>query len=199
MKPFLLLVFLTAFAFQTFGQDTIDQLAKESCECTAAKNLDELDSNQLNMELGLCIMDALDSLDPDSRSELNVDITDPVGMRKLGEKIGLKMASICPDLMMKIAQVETKADINPVQELRGTLRGIEGNEFSFLIVEDQTGRKQRYLWFHYFEGSEKLIEDPLGVIGKKVIITFETVEGFSPQLKDYYTLKEVRSLEFVEE
>ena len=178
------------------SQEILDVFAKEACECIKAKDVSAMKGDQLNMELGLCIMGSLSDHQGEYEEKLNIDITDQASMQKLGEQIGLKMVVTCPEVMMKIAG----ASEQPAAQggtLTGTIQELGGTEFAYLIVKDDQGRDHKMLWLRYFQGSEALKADS-GLKGKKVSVNYNTMECYSPSLKDYYNCKEITSLKMLD-
>lgn len=181
------------------GQAMLDTLAQETCECVSQKNLEGLDEAALNMELGLCIMQGLNTHEGKLGDDLKVDIADQESMRKLGEQIGLRMANRCPDILMMIVSAKgQKANANNGTVLTGTIKAIDGEEFGRIILVDETGREHKLLWLRYFKGSDQLVADATLFIGKKARVEYETIECYLPKVKEYSNRKEVKSLEILD-
>jgi hypothetical protein len=193
---------LPAIGLLAQDKDIVDVIAQETCDCVSKKNLESLDQDQINMELGFCIMESLGKHKGEYEDKINVDLNDPSSFQKLGEQIGFKMAAICPQTLMKVATVQQGAAAapapgasQPVSELAGTMKGLQGDDFQYVVVTEDSGREHKFLWLRYFKGSEKLIEDPKSLMGKKVKVTFATIESYSAKLKDYTNRKEIKGLE----
>lgn len=200
IKNFFLLVAIFSFSATTLSaQDLLDKLAEASCSCISQKSSDNLSSDELQIQMGFCIMEAVGKYPEDFQKQYgNLDFTDQQAMTKLGEDIGMRMAFKCPDVLMKMAAVETETTVTTttVSNISGTLRAIEGDDFSQLVVEDESGRKHKLLWLGYFNGSEQLIEDQSRAIGRRVNVSYETVECYSPKANDYINCKEIKALSF---
>ena len=192
---FLPILFVSGLSAQ---EELIDLLAEKTCACAAQKDLSNLGQEELNMELSMCIMASM-SEHADKINQLNIDLTDQAGMNKFGEQIGLKMATKCPGTLMKIGsmQVEnSKAPAGAGGEMTGTIKRLEGDEFTFVILADEQGREHRFLWLRYFPGSERLVNAPQEAIGKKVTLQFSELESYSSQAKDYFKRREIKSIQF---
>lgn len=178
---------------QAQSDELLDAIAQETCECFADKDLTGLSSDQVNMELGLCMMESLGKR-PDAVEELDLDYSDQTAMQKFGEKIGAKMIIKCPNLMMKIvsAQQGQASGTSEVRtEVSGVFQGVEGDDFAFLVLEGEDGTSYRLLWLGEFEGADLLDTAK----GKAVKVTFEEISCYSPAMKKYLKRKEVKSLE----
>ncbi len=189
---FLFLFFLSAFGY---SQEILDVITSETCDCVAGKDVAGYDAEQLNLELGFCMIESLNR-HKDADGALDVNIYDAESMRKLGEQIGMRMAVTCPAVIAKIAAI-SRNDSAAANEVEGTIVGIEGKEFGFVIVQDATGRAHKLLWLRYFDNSEKLMQYPAESIGKRVRVRFDPIECYSPAERDYFERREITALEFL--
>jgi len=192
MKSILTLVFVMS-ALTVFSQEKFYEfLAEEACSCIAEKNLDNMTQEELNMELGFCIMAGMGKYDGEDAQE--VDMTDMTAMYDLGEKVGMKMAVKCPDKLMAVVGGTMEEEIEAeTLKIDGVIKAVSGEDFSYVVVE-KDGRSQKFLWLRYFKGSEVLSEDPDGMVGKKVTIYYQNIECYSPKLRDYIIQKEITEL-----
>lgn len=201
MKAIFSIILLATFAsLPLAAQDLMDKLADASCECISRQDVDNMSQEQLQIQLGFCIMEAVGKY-PEEFQKAYGDLnpSDQAAMNKLGEQIGMKMAFKCPTVLMKVADVQTQVQSAPaaLQVLTGTIKGIEGDEFATVTLADEQGRMHKLLWLRYFKGSERFISEPAKVIGAKVQVKVESVEYYSPKAKDYYGRKEIREVEFL--
>ncbi len=203
MKRIMTLALIGLFAAISsplLAQDIMDKLAEASCECISKKDVDNMSMEDLQMQLGFCIMEAVGTNQEAFQAEYgDIDYTDQAAMTKLGEKIGMKMAFKCPEYIMKMAggqapQGAAPAPMNAKMSMEGTLTGIEGEEVATLVIKEASGRTHKLLWMDYFEGSDQLISNPKALVGKKVSVEYETAEMYSPQMKDYVERKKVTGI-----
>lgn len=189
-----------------FAQDALDAIAQETCDCLEGKDLSNMSQEDSSVEVGMCMMSSL-STRQDKITELGIDITDQSSMEKFGEKIGMKMAVKCPKVLMGMGMMRSETTTTTTtktmtstsekaQVMTGKVKAIEGDEFSVVVIEDETGRSQKFLWLRYFAGSEKLMENPKSVIGKSVKVKFSNIEVYSPKAKEYFNRKELKGIEF---
>lgn len=201
MKDIFLLTFLATLAsLPLAAQDLMDKLADASCECISKQDTDNMAQEQLQMQLGFCIMEAVGKYPEEFQKEYgNLNPADQAAMNKLGEQIGMKMAFKCPTVLMKVADVQTQMQAAPaaLQVFTGTVKAIDGEEFATVTLIDEQGRSHKLLWLRYFKGSERFINEPSKVVGSKVQVKVESVEYYSPKAKEYFGRKEIREVEFL--
>jgi hypothetical protein len=70
---------------------------------------------------------------------------------ELGQIIGLKMASVCPDALMKIVNKTNENDVEEVSEsiFEGQIIGIEDSKFVEFSVKDENGKINKFYWFTF--------------------------------------------------
>ena len=200
MKRISLLLFVF-FTINLSAQDIMDVFAQETCECISKKNIESLSQEQINLELGFCIMQSLSKHTGEYEEKYPVNINDPVSFSKFGEQIGFRMAARCPAILQKVATTNGNSgqEANkPVSEMVGTIKAIRGTDISFLVIIDINGRDQTFVWLRYFNGSDLLMDDFDDLIGQKVKITYALVEMYSPKAKDYYNQKEIKGIQLME-
>lgn len=188
MKFIITIAFILSYAFSS-AQDAFDKMAQETCACINKHDLSKLTKDDIETKLGLCMIEAA------SNQNYDIDTTDPEAGRKFGEKVGAKMATICPKVFVYLLD-EDRTPAEPTKKIAGTIKKIVEGEFNYLIVKDSNGREVKFIWLRYFKGSEELLENISKLEGKKVTIAFEEIECYSPQAKTYLVLKEIRELVF---
>ncbi|MBI5914192.1 MAG: hypothetical protein HY842_02350 [Bacteroidetes bacterium] len=206
MKIIILPIVLTVFAAFTLPLsaqgDLVDKLAVQTCECISKKGPKNLSAEELQTQLGFCMLEAIGQNEAAFKKKYgDVSFTDQAAMTKVGEEVGTAMVYKCPDVMMKLAQTEIQsqpaATAAATGEINGTVKAIEGSELAQIVITDESGRAQKLVWFGYFEGSERFINEPRKTIGKKVKVEYREIEAYSPQAREYYARKEVLSITFL--
>ena len=82
----------------------LDKLADAACACITKKDTDSMSNEDLQMQLGFCIMEAVGANQAAFEKEYGaLDPSDQSAMSKLGEQIGMKMAFKCPNVIMRMA------------------------------------------------------------------------------------------------
>ncbi|MBI3218488.1 MAG: hypothetical protein HYZ44_03170 [Bacteroidetes bacterium] len=188
MKFIISVAFIFSFLFSS-AQDVFDKMAQETCACINKNDLPKLTKDEIETKLGLCMIEAA------SNQKYDIDATDAEAGRKLGEKVGAKMATICPKVFIYLLDDE-RSPAEATKKIVGTIKKLIEGEFNYLLIKDSSGREVKLIWLRYFKGSEELLENNGKLEGKKVTIAFEEVECYSPQAKSYLVLKEIRELVF---
>lgn len=183
----------------TIAQDAIDKMANKLCECVEQFNAEKLSTQEMQMKMSACIMEGIGQLSDAEREALKVDVSDQESMMDFGQRIGMRAAGQCPEVMMRFAQSQGQggAVVETRSVVEGTFQGLETGEFAYLLIKTTGGQPQKLLWLRYFDGAEQL-NNPSSLKGKKVRVTFSTLSAYSPQLKDYIDRKEVRKLEVLD-
>ena len=201
MKALFSLFLLAALAsLPLAAQGLIDKLADASCECISKQDVDNMSQEQMQMQLSLCMMEAVGKYPEEFQKEFgDLNPGDQAAMNKFAEQVGMKMVFKCPTVLMKVAdvQAQVQATTSTLQVLAGTIKAIDGEEFATVTLTDEQGRTHKLLWLRYFKGSERFISEPSKVIGSKVQVKVESVEYYSPKAKDYYGRKEIREVKFL--
>ena len=197
----LLLLVLTVISFEGFSQtdEVYKTIAKETCECIGKKNYDysKADRADVEMTLGLCMLESA------QKNKVSVDISDTEAMTALGEKIGLLMVSVCPDVFkVFMNKEEPEEQVEEIEEdeteyftVAGTIKSIEEKDFFYINLKDESGKDYKFIWLYYFQGSDDFKEDPKKLIGKKVEITYILLEALHPKSKVYYNLNIISGLQ----
>ena len=187
MKIIIVASFLTISSLLSPAQDVYEKLAKETCDCITKKALSKSSKKEIEMQLGLCMIASADA------NSLSYEVTNKESMTELGKKVGIKMAGICPVVFTYLTEASEE---KKHQVIDGKIKSVVEGEFNYLIVKDDSGREQTLLWLRYFKGSEELQENWDKVKGKKVKVSFENIECFSPKSKAYINQKEIVELVF---
>jgi hypothetical protein len=184
-----IVVFALFFFVLTIAQaqdDVYKTIATETCECVSKRNIDTSKRSEVEMALGLCMLEGIQTHD------LGIDITDDAAMSKFGEKVGLQMAPICPSLFTVF--MEDPQEEKEVLELTGKIKSVETNEFLFVILKEDSGKEHALLWFRYFPGSDEFKDDPKKLVGKKITIVYQDIECYFPKQKAYNHAREIVEL-----
>lgn len=201
MKNKLLFLFvLTAISFPSFSQteDVYKTIAKETCECMAKKNLDYTTASKadVQMTLGVCMLESA------QRNKLEMDMGNVQAMTELGQKVGIQMAPLCPEVFKALInpdeqteEVVEAEDDTEYFTLTGKVKSIEEKEFIYVTLKEASGKEQKFIWLYYFEGSDEFKNEPKKLIGKDVAITYIVLEVFQPKSKVYYNLNIISGLE----
>ncbi|NUO02344.1 MAG: hypothetical protein HUU01_17195 [Saprospiraceae bacterium] len=194
-------------------EEIYNLIAQETCDCMDGKDVSKMKSEDIEMQLGLCMLGSYSK----HSKELGIeaDLGNSSAMEALGEKIGILMFGKCPQTLMAVAGtleeeptvVEDPAGMGADEvywedggeELTGAIvRVTNAGDVSYLVLKDEAGVEHELMWLRYFEGSEPLLENPDSGIGRKAIVYSVPMEVYSPKTRDYAVRKEIRALTFVE-
>ncbi len=187
MKKLILLFCLLISALAN-AQD-YQKLAQETCDCINKKDLTGATSKSIEMALGFCMLEVI------QKNNIDIEITDSEAMGSFGEKIGLQMAILCPSIFGGLVEesLEGEDDVE-VLSLSGKIKSIEDGDFLFLILKEESGKETRLIWLRYFSGSDDYLTDPRKLIGKKVVVKYQSTECYLPKAKGYFAYKEITEL-----
>ncbi|SHH24119.1 hypothetical protein SAMN04488109_3324 [Chryseolinea serpens] len=187
MKHILLISFLVLTVSRGLAQEYIEIITRKSCDC-GEQVPDTLKSEQFNMRLGLCMIDASMPYKKQIKKDFGIDLDkiDTEGV-KLGRMLGVKMASVCPNTLLKMTQrikgqtATTKAQ----QSSEGTVTKIENDFFVVLSLKDESGKITKYYWLTFIESAGDLTSSYSTLVGKTLHIDYEPQEFFDPKLQEY--------------
>ncbi len=203
--PLFLVVFPLFLAAQTDKQ--YELVADAACDCATKKDLKSLNKEAMSMELGMCMLSALEVLPEKDRK--NFDFSVPEKARGLGEKIGMKMAYKCPKIMLSVGTAMQEDGGNEVKNVppppppppplstvsvEGKIKEvIEGDYVTVLLVE-KDGREHKLIWANHFEGEAPFVANPQGLKNKDVSVKYYMLERYVPKMREYFSLKHISSL-----
>ncbi len=204
----LIFCFLALGLVTTYAQDDdlTDQIAEKACSCAKELDFSSMEQQAIQEKLGLCMLQNLMTIDQEKLKAINVDMTDQKKMNEFSQKMALKMASKCPDVMMRMATQQGQtgtASSSPSKAsdskseyaaVSGTVKGIVGKDITFIQLEDGSGALSAFMWLNQFEGEAAFRSNPEAMIGKKVRITYDKIDVYSPNSKTYSSRKVIKSL-----
>lgn len=194
---FILIIFISNFFGQSDKQ--LDKIADYTCSCMTKKDLKKGEQQQLELELGLCMFEAMTDLG------LEIPLNNEKKMTKIGEQIGLRMAMDCkpfleivggmieedPDGMMEM--MNEKDDVL-TDYFYGELTKIDNNQFTTIELKEDGGKTQIFYWFEYFDGANLLKDNPSSIMNKELKLEYEEKEVYLPKYQEYIKIKVIKSL-----
>lgn len=199
-KSFLAFVF-SLFFINANSQDVLDVVAKEVCSCASGKKdaLKGASAEKLQMELGLCIMSSFSTHENDLSAKYGSVMETDGAMEKLGRDVGIKMAGVCPDVLLSLAEVGMGDDetATVAEEEYSTLEGqiaeIKSEQFLSVVIKDNSGRTHTMLLLTFFEGSDILTENKLKK-NDKVSVDYWEQEFYDVKAKDFRYYKVIQGI-----
>lgn len=200
-----ILIILSVSCNYSFSQNddlkskVLDIIAIESCDCIRQKNIDfeteEIET--ITKNFGLCIIQSYTNNKEEADKHLDIAFTDSNSMRQLGEQVGVKMLSHCPDYVMALAK-DTKTTnqvvTNEITDITGVVFNVEkSNMFVIVEIKDDLKRSYKLLWLEYFEG-ENVLRDLNKINKTKVKISYEDTEMYDPKINEYRNFKIIKKL-----
>ncbi len=172
-----------------FAQEDFKGIAEETCACIQKKDLSNASKKSIEVALSLCMFEVIQA------RHIEVDMSDGDAMRKFGEKVGMQMAPICPDIFTKLMEDAAPPQTATTNEtVSGIIKSIEEKEFLFITLKDESNKEIRLVWLRHVAGADEFLNDYKKLIGKKVTITYQIFELFNAQAKGYFGYKMITAL-----
>ncbi|MDN5201796.1 hypothetical protein QQ008_10495 [Fulvivirgaceae bacterium BMA10] len=195
MRNLLLIAFFLVGSAAS-AQDVIEKIAKGACDCLDEVD-DSADINKMQMELGLCIIKIAQPYEKELKEQHNFDfsaIDGPTGER-LGQMVGIKMATLCPDVLMKLSSAYAEDESNEEEQyVYGKIKSIEDKQFVTFHLEDSDGKMVKLLWLDFFPNSNKIASKYETLLNKDVDIYYKEQELFDPRIKEYIKFKVITDI-----
>lgn len=189
---YLHIIFACIISFGALAQTEaeFDAIAQKTCDCVTQKNPNLTNRSEVEMALGSCMLDAAKAVG------VKVDVTDGKAMEALGEKVGIRMAGLCPNIQSFIGEDTQARGAEPEYvEVSGKIKSVEYGDYTTVVLQESSGKEHRLLWIHYFPGSDAYAGDPKILIGKSVTVSYSLVEVYVPKAKGYVTSKQLFGLQ----
>lgn len=201
MKKSLFVFVLSLFFLNAKSQDILDVITKEVCSCAneKMKTLKDAAAEQIQMQLGLCIVSSFSSHEKEVTAKYGNVMETEGAMEKLGGDVGMKMVSICPDLLMMFADMDSadETEESPILTIEGKIVEIKSEQFLTVIVKDNSGRNHTLLVLTFFEDSNLLIENKLKK-NDKVSVEYWEQEFYDPKAKDFRNYKGIQGIKKIQ-
>lgn len=204
MKYLFTSIIVIIFTQAVIAQDYMDEIAQKACECVG--ELGEISSSDnFNMQLGLCMIEAAGDYSDELLEEHGIDFKriDEHGER-LGELIGIKMASVCPAVLLEVAaKMEVKESESQsessAEEMTFTTSGkitkVNENLFVEFTVRETNNKTRKYYWLSFVNSNIEMADNYSDLKGKKVTITYESQEFFDARIGEYRPFNIIVELE----
>jgi hypothetical protein len=170
------------------AQEYLEKIARESCSCTKSVS-DTGNTERMYMELGLCMIKAAEPYKKQLKKDYNINLDNMENEGEaLGKVIGLKMATICPDVLIKLSQKESPGakSAEPSQEsFQGRVTKIEKDFFVIFSVNDNAGKSLKFYWLTNTESNIELVNNYEKLFDKDVKVKYHSMMLFDPRISDY--------------
>lgn len=196
---FFIIVFISLNVFSQ--ETTLDKVSQETCEYLNSDEMKNLDVDKRTEKLGLFILNLYNKYEEEfNKDGIVVNFYDGSdAASKFGEQVGINMAKFCPEALIALAEDINEEPAEELFEVSGSLVSVVGDEFSTVILKDEEGKTQKFLWLQNFKGSDQLIQSLENLnAASNVTLIYNNIEYYSPQLKDYIIRKVIVELTFVD-
>jgi hypothetical protein len=188
---------LVFVSYHSFSQTYLDKIVQESCNCVS-KVSQTLDNEQYTQELGICMIVAAEPYRKQLKKDHNIDFDKiDVDGEKLGKLIGIKMAAVCPDLILAVAKRSGNSESAAVESksFEGIITKIENEFFVVLHIKDESGKTNKFYWLTYVESGIDVADGYDSMVGKSIALTYRSEEFFDPKIKEYRSFSIIEKLE----
>ncbi len=199
----LLTTLLLTICTISFSQDYMDEIALKACECLHSVS-DTLDTERYNMELGFCMIDAAMPYKKQIKKDYKIDLDriDGQAGNELGQVIGLRMASVCPDAIMQVAsKVNGEEEAEELEDVVvGYITKIDENKFIVFSLTDEKGKIMKFYWLTFIEAdlNFELTSQYKSLMNKMVQITYLPQEFFDYRIEEYRPFNIIQKLQIVQ-
>lgn len=196
LKTFAFLSLFTCFSMQSKAQDYLDTIALETCNCMTTLDTNDKSEDAITLELGVCMIKASNPYMKKLKRDFDIDFDnlDSAG-EKLGEVVGLRMATQCPDALLKITSLMSdEVDEPEMRYIVGEITGINTSDFITFSIKDESGKTNRYYWISYINSTFDLEADYKKLDGKSVEIAFSTSQFYDPRIETYRNIYIIKDL-----
>jgi len=202
----LFFAFLPALIFAQKDKITT-KAANDICDCLLPYDMGAKSTEEASSIFSQCFIEKAMGSFLEIAKENNIDakeMNEEVG-RQIGTVLGLKMASLgCKpylDFAQNMMGNDNSAEPSTTESepsegyTSGRVVRIEKTNYAYIVIKDNSGREQRFLWLYYFNNSDKFTENANLMIGKSVEIKWYEEEIFLPSENDYFNMKIISEIE----
>jgi len=195
---FLILLFSSSiFAQKLTKEELTDKMSDVGCECA---NKQEITKANMELTLGLCLLEAINKYEKDVEVYYGKNITSSeIKMEELGYEIGLKMGSKCPSIF-KFLMLETNEKNNDVIDVKalnekvfGNLTEIKFDQFLTFSIKEQSGKMNQFLLLSSFDNAF-LVTDKVLKTNDTIEVHYYNLEVFDAKSFKYVTYKVVTDI-----
>ena len=180
----------------------MEDIANKTCECIDNVS-DTVSTDMFNMEIGLCMMDAASPYKKQLKKEYDIDFDkiDAEQGEELGRVIGLKMASVCPEGLMKMVNRVEQEELVEISGnvVTGQVTAVSDDKFVEFSVRDELGKVSKYYWLTFIESDIEMSTEYKTLKDKSVQVHFIEKEFFDARIGEYRTFNIIEKLIVIEE
>lgn len=190
----------TLFAQKLTKEQLIDKVSDKTCECASKQ---EITKENMEMTLGLCIVEAINAYEKDVEKHYGKDIVnDDERMEKLGYEIGTKMGAKCPTIFKFMLESDDAEDAAAEEEyyeeepdlsVSGQITIIKSEQFITFSLKEATGKMNQFILLGSFENAY-LLTDKVLKINDNVEVFYYEYEMFDAKLNKFVSFNVVSDI-----
>lgn len=190
-----IILFFVLSSLSMFSQDVKDKIAKETCECSKKFDLDTMNSSDLEVKFGLCMLESYNNHINEFSENEKLNFNDGTQMEKFGEQIAMKMLSFCPDIILKLGEGYDEIEKGNTQDavISGNYVGNDIDTFYNIIIKESNGETTKLIILDYFD-NVNLITDKLLKNNDGVNVSYYETQLFDAKLNKFITAKIVTDI-----
>lgn len=196
MKKIITIAF-SILMFNGYSQDYLDKIGQQTCDCFN-KLSDTTNLEKMYMELGVCMINASQPYKKQLKKDHNIDLNNIESeAESLGKVVGFKMATICPDALLKLSKMSAKPNETEPLISIGKITQIDRDVFVVFSVFDNSGKSLKFYWLTSVESNIDLANNYKTLIETDVKIKYFTKEFFDPKIGEYRNFNIIEKIEKV--
>ncbi len=184
----------------SYAQDIIETLANETCSCLQARklDLDKLSGDQIENEFVTCFFANYGKHTDEVQKVEKLDFGNEEQMTKFGEKVALKMITVCPDIIMAMGRADDGNNVAAIEpqflSVDGEITEIKTDGFVTIVVKDKNARLYNFALLNYFETASLYTNGKLKK-NDKVKVSYSEMELYDTKAKEFRYYKVITGLE----
>lgn len=194
MNRNLVILFLVfSLGISAFAQNVKDTIAQETCECVSKLDTDAMNSSDLELNFGLCMLDSYGKHTDAFAENEKLDFENNAQMENFGEDIATRMLEFCPKMILKLGENLNEAPVSSALTIEGVFMGTDTKTFFNVLIKEPTGKTTKLILLDYFENAY-LITDSLLKSNQEVIVTYYEAQLFDSNLNSFVTTKIITNI-----
>jgi hypothetical protein len=189
------------------AQDYMDDLTDKVCECVKLLPA-EIPQEEFRRKFGLCLIESSSNYKKELKKNLKIDVDklDKASGEKLGQQVGMRLPTRCPEAVEQVLRAITPAKESsksittpptvqvPILGLVGTISRIEQDFFVIFSIKNENNVTTKFYWLTPVSSNVDLPGEYNKLLDKKVILEYKEELIFDPKIGDYRKINVITSL-----
>lgn len=190
MKNILSLITILLISSNLLGQSTDfkTEITQKLCDCVNAKDIDQMSADDLETQFGICLINSIEGYDEELEKEFGEPFSMSKHSSKLGEMVGMKMVTVCPDIIQKLVEADEAStgaeETSNSKSVSGIVKKVNKGEFISFELETDSGTNT-YHWLTEVNTNLNLKEDYKSLKKENVKIEYQVLPMFDPKKETY--------------